>query len=77
MVLRCPFLKFILKIAQAYGLKLQTEHFRIHRDIVSSDGKGKTMGALQLQMNDVWIAPTRSTIGKTAFTFLNFFILVF
>lgn len=46
-------------------MRLQTEWYRKHRNTLLKDGKGLTMGALYWQLNDVWPAPTWSSIGNS------------
>lgn len=53
-----------LQIVQALSLKLQTEHFRTQRSFLTDDERGNTMGTLYWHMNDVWVAPSLSSIGK-------------
>lgn len=45
-------------------MRIQTEWYRKHRNTLLKDGRGLTMGALYWQLNDVWQAPTWSSIGK-------------
>lgn len=47
---------------QATTYKVQTEHYRRHRGLLLPSGLGNTMCALYWQLNDVWAAPTWSTI---------------
>ena len=47
---------------QALTYKFQTEHYRRYRGKLNSDGTGNTMCALYWQLNDVWAAPTWSSI---------------
>ncbi|KAK6020189.1 hypothetical protein OSTOST_14161, partial [Ostertagia ostertagi] len=47
---------------QATTYKIQTEHYRRHRNLLLPSGLGNTMCALYWQLNDVWAAPTWSTI---------------
>ncbi|KAK9882762.1 hypothetical protein WA026_023184 [Henosepilachna vigintioctopunctata] len=56
---------FYTQIYQAVSIKTQTERYRKHRNTLTEDGKGLTMGALYWQLNDVWIAPTWSGIDVT------------
>ncbi|XGW16324.1 hypothetical protein V3C99_001632 [Haemonchus contortus] len=68
---RCDFLKspqFIDRYAyfsqanQAITYKIQTEHYRRHRNLLLPSGLGNTMCSLYWQLNDVWAAPTWSTV---------------
>ncbi|KJH53172.1 glycoside hydrolase, family 2 [Dictyocaulus viviparus] len=47
---------------QATTYKVQTEHYRRYRNRLLSSGLGNTMCALYWQLNDVWAAPTWSSI---------------
>uniref|UniRef100_A0AAR2M639 beta-mannosidase n=1 Tax=Pygocentrus nattereri TaxID=42514 RepID=A0AAR2M639_PYGNA len=52
---------YITQVMQAQCVKTQTEFYRRSRsDIV--EGKGHTMGALYWQLNDIWQAPSWSSI---------------
>lgn len=52
---------YITQVMQAQCVKTQTEFYRRSQsDIV--DGKGHTMGALYWQLNDIWQAPSWSSI---------------
>lgn len=44
---------------------METEYYRQWRSYVDNEFKGYTMGALYWQLNDVWVAPTWSGIGKS------------
>lgn len=55
---------FYSQIIQAMSIKIETEHYRAYRGILDDANKGYTMGALYWQLNDVWVAPTWSGIGK-------------
>lgn len=46
------------------AVKAQTEFYREGRSMMDADGNGLTMGALYWQLNDVWPAPSWSSIGK-------------
>lgn len=48
---------YMSQISQAMGIKTQSEVYRVHRDL-----EAKTMGALYWQLNDVWVAPSWSSI---------------
>jgi len=53
-------------------MRIQTEWYRKHRNTLLKDGRGLTMGALYWQLNDVWQAPTWSSIGnKTNFKIVS------
>uniref|UniRef100_A0AAR2LSF2 Beta-mannosidase n=1 Tax=Pygocentrus nattereri TaxID=42514 RepID=A0AAR2LSF2_PYGNA len=53
---------YITQVMQAQCVKTQTEFYRRSRsDIV--EGKGHTMGALYWQLNDIWQAPSWSSIA--------------
>lgn len=56
------------------SMKSETEYYRRLRNTISDSGKGMTMGALYWQLNDVWQAPSWSSIGK--FLCLFFFSLM-
>ncbi|CAD6187249.1 unnamed protein product [Caenorhabditis auriculariae] len=55
-------LAYYSQIHQAIALKTETLHYRRYRGILNKNGKGKTMCALYWQLNDVWAAPTWSSI---------------
>lgn len=46
------------------SVKLQTEWYRKWRSTLLPNGKGMTMGAMYWQLNDVWDAPSWSSIGN-------------
>lgn len=54
------------QVMQAQCVKAQTEFYRRSRTELI-DGKGHTMGALYWQLNDIWQAPSWSSIGKKRF----------
>ncbi|XP_026807411.1 beta-mannosidase isoform X2 [Rhopalosiphum maidis] len=53
---------YLSQIVQARAMRIQTEWYRKHRNTLLKDGRGLTMGALYWQLNDVWQAPTWSSI---------------
>lgn len=52
------------QIMQAMAIKVEVEYYRQWRSRENDAGEGLTMGALYWQLNDVWAAPTWSSIGK-------------
>ncbi|KAL6106020.1 manba [Pungitius sinensis] len=52
---------YITQVTQAQCVKAQTEFYRRSRSEIV-EGKGRTMGALYWQLNDVWPAPSWSSI---------------
>ncbi|KAF1749353.1 hypothetical protein GCK72_025820 [Caenorhabditis remanei] len=55
-------LAYFSQIHQAVALKTQTLHYRRFRNITTDEGLGNTMCAMYWQLNDVWAAPTWSSI---------------
>lgn len=55
---------YISQINQAVSIRIQTEMYRQAKSEVNSVGEGMTMGALYWQLNDVWQAPSWSSIGN-------------
>lgn len=53
---------YISQLTQAIAIKTETEFFRRNRFVDPETKLGKTMGALYWQLNDVWQAPTWSSI---------------
>lgn len=53
---------YISQLTQAIAIKTETEFYRRNRFIDPETKLGKTMGALYWQLNDVWQAPTWSSI---------------
>lgn len=49
---------YLSQIAQAVSIKTESEHYRRRRNEIDSTGRGKTMGALYWQLNDIWQAPS-------------------
>lgn len=52
-----------VQVMQAQCVKTQTEFYRRSRSEII-EGKGHTMGALYWQLNDIWQAPSWSSIGE-------------
>ncbi|XP_018311835.1 beta-mannosidase [Mycetomoellerius zeteki] len=55
---------YISQINQAVSIRIQTEMYRQAKSEVNSVGEGMTMGALYWQLNDVWQAPSWSSIDN-------------
>lgn len=55
---------FHIQVMQAECVKTQTEFYRRSQSEIVG-GKGRTMGALYWQLNDVWQAPSWSSIGDS------------
>ena len=55
---------YLSQINQAVSIKTETESYRQCKSSLNSIGEGLTAGALYWQLNDVWAAPTWSSIGK-------------
>lgn len=53
----------VVQVMQAQCVKTQTEFYRRSQSEII-DGSGRTMGALYWQLNDVWQAPSWSSIGE-------------
>uniref|UniRef100_A0A1B6CRS8 Beta-mannosidase n=1 Tax=Clastoptera arizonana TaxID=38151 RepID=A0A1B6CRS8_9HEMI len=53
---------YMTQINQAMSIKLETEYYRRQRNTITKSGEGMTMGALYWQLNDVWQAPSWSSI---------------
>ncbi|KAM9708937.1 beta-mannosidase [Menidia menidia] len=52
---------YITQVMQAQCVKTQTEFYRRSRSEIT-EGKGRTMGALYWQLNDIWQAPSWSSV---------------
>lgn len=63
-----------MQVMQAQCVKAQTEFYRRSRTELI-EGKGQTMGALYWQLNDIWQAPSWSSIGETGGCFQDWFRL--
>lgn len=55
---------YLSQINQAVSVKIQTEFYRQSKSDLNEIGEGMTMGALYWQLNDVWQAPSWSSIGR-------------
>ncbi|UYV81238.1 hypothetical protein LAZ67_20000433 [Cordylochernes scorpioides] len=53
----------LIYLSQAMSIKTETEHYRRWKSSADSSGRGYTMGALYWQLNDIWQAPSWSSIG--------------
>ncbi|XP_017879617.1 beta-mannosidase [Ceratina calcarata] len=53
---------YLSQINQAVSVKVETEYYRQSRSELNEIGEGMTMGALYWQLNDVWQAPSWSSI---------------
>uniref|UniRef100_A0A8D9A481 beta-mannosidase n=1 Tax=Cacopsylla melanoneura TaxID=428564 RepID=A0A8D9A481_9HEMI len=53
---------YLSQVYQAGAIKTITEQMRRDKGVLHEDGKGHNMGALYWQLNDVWQAPTWSSI---------------
>ncbi|XP_066600799.1 beta-mannosidase [Prorops nasuta] len=53
---------YLSQINQAISVKVQTEFYRQAKTDLNDIGEGMTMGALYWQLNDVWQAPSWSSI---------------
>lgn len=54
---------YLNQISQAVAMKIQTESYRQMKSLFNDENEGMTMGALYWQLNDVWQAPSWSSIG--------------
>lgn len=55
---------YLSQVTQAVSMRIQTELYRQMKSSFNDLGEGMTMGALYWQLNDVWQAPSWSSIGK-------------
>lgn len=55
---------YLSQITQAVAIRVQTESYRQMKSLLNERGEGMTMGALYWQLNDVWQAPSWSSIGN-------------
>ncbi|VDN07595.1 unnamed protein product [Thelazia callipaeda] len=53
---------YLSQFHQAIAYQIQTEHYRRWSGHLTKDGRGHTMCALYWQLNDLWAAPTWSSI---------------
>ncbi|EPY78481.1 beta-mannosidase-like protein [Camelus ferus] len=58
-----PSFSTLEKVMQAQCVKTETEFYRRSRSEIV-DGEGHTMGALYWQLNDIWQAPSWSSLGE-------------
>ncbi|XP_050296169.1 beta-mannosidase-like isoform X1 [Anthonomus grandis grandis] len=56
---------YLSEVYAAQAMRMQTEHYRRYRSYLTEDGRGMTMGALFWHLNDVWVAPSWSSIDYT------------
>lgn len=54
---------YLSQINQAVSVKAETEFYRQGKSTLESNNEGYTRGALYWQLNDVWQAPSWSSIG--------------
>ena len=57
-------LVYLSQVDQAVSIKTETESHRQWKSSLDSDNRGLSSGALYWQLNDVWQAPSWSSIGK-------------
>ncbi|KAI5728246.1 hypothetical protein M8J77_013520 [Diaphorina citri] len=60
--LTLEYFAYLSQIYQAGAIKTITEQMRRDKGVLREDGSGHNMGALYWQLNDVWQAPTWSSI---------------
>lgn len=56
---------YLSQVNQAQSVKVQSESYRQSKSKINDASEGLTMGALYWQLNDVWPAPTWSSIDFT------------
>ncbi|KAF7271446.1 hypothetical protein GWI33_015668 [Rhynchophorus ferrugineus] len=56
---------YLSQVLYSQAIRVETEHYRRYRSYLNDAGEGYTMGALYWQLNDVWVAPTWSSIDYT------------
>ncbi|CEF66024.1 Beta-mannosidase [Strongyloides ratti] len=57
-----PRFTYLTQVHQAIAIEKQSLHYRSWRSKINSEGKGHTMCAMFWQLNDVWAAPSWSSI---------------
>lgn len=62
---------YLSQINQAVSMRTQTELYRQMKSSFNDANEGLTMGALYWQLNDVWQAPSWSSIGNNNFSRLK------
>eukprot|EP01119_Soliformovum_irregulare_P005156 TRINITY_DN1662_c0_g1_i1.p1 TRINITY_DN1662_c0_g1~~TRINITY_DN1662_c0_g1_i1.p1 ORF type:complete len:464 (-),score=125.92 TRINITY_DN1662_c0_g1_i1:166-1557(-) len=53
---------YIAQVTQATCVKMETEHYRRWRSYLDPTGRGKTMGTIYWQLNDIWQGASWSSI---------------
>ncbi len=56
--------RFVPQVYQAMSIKTEAEVYLRWQGALNALGEGHTMGALYWQLNDIWQAPTWSSIGQ-------------
>ncbi|KAJ8675359.1 hypothetical protein QAD02_011145 [Eretmocerus hayati] len=56
---------YLSQVSQAVSMKIETESYRQMKNSFNDIDEGMTMGALYWQLNDVWVAPSWSSIDHT------------
>ncbi|XP_050296171.1 beta-mannosidase-like [Anthonomus grandis grandis] len=66
---------YLSEVYAAQAMRMQTEHYRRYRSYLTEDGRGMTMGAMFWHLNDVWVAPSWSSIDYTGrWKMLHYFV---